>query len=40
VQSILQSGRRLLQLIDRILEVSVSRSSDLDFLETKTGSAR
>jgi DNA-binding response OmpR family regulator len=37
VQSILQSGRRLLQLIDRILEVSASRSSDLDFLKAETG---
>jgi DNA-binding response OmpR family regulator len=35
VQSILQSGRCLLQLIDRILEVSASRSSNLDFLETE-----
>jgi CheY-like chemotaxis protein len=35
-QSILQSGRWLMQLIDRILEVSSNRSSDLDFLETET----
>ncbi len=34
VENILQSGRRLLHLINRILEISTSRTSDLDFLET------
>ena len=40
VQNILQSGRNLLQLIDRILEISTSRSSDLDFLETEPGNEK
>ena len=40
VQNILQSGRSLLQLIDRILEVSASRPSDLDFLETEPGNEK
>jgi DNA-binding response OmpR family regulator len=40
VQNILQSGGNLLQLIDRILEISSSRSSDLDFLETEPGSEK
>jgi CheY-like chemotaxis protein len=35
-QSILQSGRWLMQLIDRILEVSSNRSGDLNFLEAET----
>jgi signal transduction histidine kinase len=34
VQQILTSGQHLLQLIDRILEVSESRPEDLSFLET------
>jgi DNA-binding response OmpR family regulator len=37
VRNILQSGRSLLRLIDRILETSTSPSSDLDFLETEPG---
>jgi signal transduction histidine kinase len=37
VGNILQSGRSLLHLIDRILEISTSPSSDLDFLETEAG---
>jgi DNA-binding response OmpR family regulator len=40
VGNILQSGRNLLQLIDRILEISASGSSDLDFLETEPGNEK
>ena len=38
VRHILTSGRRLLRLIDRILAVSESHSSDLSFLETSNTS--
>ena len=40
VQQILESGRHLLQLIDRILAVAQTSSGDLSFLDTHTTQMR